>query len=73
MKKVESALNMCVYLEEIITTTILVEENEVLSKNKDETLQHEERLTLLTKNHDALTTALDPHKEKIKEIGKLIA
>lgn len=73
MKKVDLVLDMCVDPENIIKTRTLVEEDEVLSAVKNDTLGNKERLTLVEEKHDTLTTARDPHKERNKEIGKLIA
>ncbi|KAH9305660.1 hypothetical protein KI387_010064, partial [Taxus chinensis] len=39
----------------------------------DEILGHGERLALVKQNHEALAAVQDPHKERIDEIGKLIA
>ncbi|KAH9327385.1 hypothetical protein KI387_007563, partial [Taxus chinensis] len=72
LKKVDQSLNFCVTPEAVIRKRTLVEDNEVLTKMKDDTLGCTERLAFVKQNLKALVVAQDPHKERIDEIGKLI-
>ncbi|KAH9287506.1 hypothetical protein KI387_031623, partial [Taxus chinensis] len=73
LKKENQALNICTTPEAVIRTRIILEENEVLKAIKDETLGHAKQLSLIKKNHEAFTVAQEPHKERLDELGKLIA
>ncbi|KAH9324854.1 hypothetical protein KI387_005032, partial [Taxus chinensis] len=73
MRKDDFTLNMCATPDAIIKVSNIEEENAVLKEMNNETLGHMERLTLIAGKHDALLIAQDPHKEKIKDIGKSLA
>ncbi|KAH9287977.1 hypothetical protein KI387_032094, partial [Taxus chinensis] len=59
--------------EVVIRIRTMVEDNEVLKSMKDETLGHVERLTLVKQKCEALAATQEPHKNRLDELGKLIA
>ncbi|KAH9313800.1 hypothetical protein KI387_022427, partial [Taxus chinensis] len=73
LKKVDQALNICATPEVVIRIRTIIEDNEVLKVMKDETLGHAEILALVKKKCEALAATHNPHKERLDEIGKLIA
>ncbi|KAH9313085.1 hypothetical protein KI387_028120, partial [Taxus chinensis] len=58
---------------EFIRIRTMVEDNEVLKEIKDETLGCVEILELVKKKCEALAAAQEPHKNRLDELGKLIA
>ncbi|KAH9331298.1 hypothetical protein KI387_003406, partial [Taxus chinensis] len=62
--------NMCADLDVIIKIRTLVEENAVLIVNNAEIVGCEERIALLVEKYDTLVAAWDPHKDRMKDIGK---
>ncbi|KAH9313361.1 hypothetical protein KI387_028396, partial [Taxus chinensis] len=73
LKKADQALNIYTSPEAIIRIRTMVEDNEVLKAKKDETLGHTERLAMVKQKREALVAVEEPHKNKLDELGKLIA
>ncbi|KAH9294616.1 hypothetical protein KI387_038204 [Taxus chinensis] len=72
LKKEDLILTMCATPDVIIKTRTLAEENEVLQEAKNETLGHIERIMLVETKRDALEAVKILHKERIKDIRKVI-